>query len=228
MPTIVKLGNIAIRIFADDHNPPHFHIVTPEHQALVSVASLAVIAGEIDRRSLDIALEWAHENKPFWRRNGAASMSADEIIRTASPLPRIAAAKPLDGRKVEIVWQDDRRKTVDLASAFASRRVYMPLRDNDQLFRTLRVSDYGDAIEWDGGIDFSAVWIERLPDEDFGNADFRNAMEVLGLSLEGMAAALQVSRRQIAAFRKDKPIPRHIALATRYLLEHQGSVRMAG
>jgi hypothetical protein len=63
MPTIIKLGNVAIRMFADDHNPPHFHIVTPQYQALVALSSMSVIAGEMDRRSLDVALEWAQENK---------------------------------------------------------------------------------------------------------------------------------------------------------------------
>jgi hypothetical protein len=72
MPTIVKLGNIAIRMFADDHNPPHFHIVTPEHQALVDIASLSLIAGAMDRRSLDAALAWARDNRELleqeWER----------------------------------------------------------------------------------------------------------------------------------------------------------------
>lgn len=62
MPTIVKLGNIAIRMFADDHNPPHFHIVTPEHQVIVAIDTLVVLAGQVDRRSLDIAVPWARDN----------------------------------------------------------------------------------------------------------------------------------------------------------------------
>lgn len=153
-------------------------------------------------------------------------MSA-EIIRGGSPLPRIVEARALDGRKVEITWSDGTRKVVDLAPALASRRIYMPLRADDALFRTLRVSEYGDAIEWDSDLDFSAVWIDALAPADFGNADFRSAMDALELSLDGMAAALEVSRRQIAEFRKDKPIPRHIALATRYLLEHEQKARKA-
>jgi len=46
-------------------------------------------------------------------------------------------------------------------------------------------------------------------------------MDELGNSLDGMAAALQISRRLVADYRKDKPIPRHIAFATRYMLEHR-------
>lgn len=68
MPTLVKLGNIAIRLFADDHNPPHFHVVTPQYQILVEIASMSVLAGEMDRRSLNMALDWARENRQFLER----------------------------------------------------------------------------------------------------------------------------------------------------------------
>lgn len=38
MPTLVAIGNIRIRMFADDHNPPHFHVLTPDHEALLRIA----------------------------------------------------------------------------------------------------------------------------------------------------------------------------------------------
>lgn len=63
MPTIARIGNVLIRIFADDHNPPHFHVVTPDHEAIVLIADFSVFAGTIDRRSLDAALEWASSNR---------------------------------------------------------------------------------------------------------------------------------------------------------------------
>ncbi|AJY47036.1 DUF4160 domain-containing protein [Martelella endophytica] len=63
MPTIVKIGNIAIQIYADDHNPPHFHVVTPDHEAAVLLDSLELMVGSMDRKSLKAALEWARDNK---------------------------------------------------------------------------------------------------------------------------------------------------------------------
>lgn len=72
MPTLARFGSIVIRIFAGDHAPPHFHVVTPDHQALVRLSDLQVMAGTIDRRSLEQALEWAAANGEFlgaeWRR----------------------------------------------------------------------------------------------------------------------------------------------------------------
>jgi hypothetical protein len=55
MPTVVKIGNIKIQIFADDHNPPHFHVKTPDGKALIRISDLTVMAGNIDRLSLSIA-----------------------------------------------------------------------------------------------------------------------------------------------------------------------------
>ena len=63
MPTIIKLGNLKIQIFAGDHYPPHFHIVTPDHEVLVRLSDLDILAGSIDRRSLDRALVWVRENR---------------------------------------------------------------------------------------------------------------------------------------------------------------------
>lgn len=63
MPTIARIGKIVIRMFADDHNPPHFHVVTPDHAATVTISDLSILAGEMDRRSLETALAWAAGNR---------------------------------------------------------------------------------------------------------------------------------------------------------------------
>jgi len=147
-------------------------------------------------------------------------LTENEIIGTGIDLPRLLEAKPLDGRKIYVAFDNGQEKIVDLSPALNSFRIYIPLRDNDKLFRSFYISEYGNAIEWNDELDFSAMWLERLPDISFSNADFRQTMDRLGMSLDGMATALEISRRQVASYRKDKPIPRHIALATRYLVEH--------
>ncbi|MDM9626193.1 DUF2442 domain-containing protein [Rhizobium sp. S152] len=148
----------------------------------------------------------------------------DEVISVGKPLPRISGVEPLDARNIRITWQTGETVTLDLAPALQSRRIYIPLRGDDLLFRQVAVNEYGDGIEWPvEDLEFSAAWLESLPSIEFSNADFRTAMERLGHSLEGMATALQISRRLVADYRKDKPIPRHIAFATRYMLEHQFS-----
>jgi hypothetical protein len=151
--------------------------------------------------------------------SGIASIN-DDVISVGKPLPRIAAVQVIDGRRLAVTWRDGTVKIVDLAPVLLSHRHFIPLRDNDDLFQTVRVNEDGVAIEWDGDIELTAEWIERLPPVGMDNTEFRKIMNDLDLTLEGAAAQLGVSRRQIAAFRGSKPIPSYIALAVRYLAEH--------
>lgn len=137
------------------------------------------------------------------------------------PLPRLQSARALDGRNVEVVWRDGRSQAIDVSPALASRRIFLQLRTDDELFKTLRVNEDGNAIEWADGAELTALWLERLAPASLENAEFRNAMDELGYSLDGMAARLGLSRRLIADYRKDKPIPETVGLAVRYLVDRQ-------
>lgn len=65
MPVLQRFGAVSLRIYADDHRPPHFHIVSPEFQVLVRISDLSVIAGEARAADLAEALAWAREHKEF-------------------------------------------------------------------------------------------------------------------------------------------------------------------
>ena len=62
MPTLVVLGNVKIQMFGGDHNPPHFHVVTPDGEAVVQLSSLLVFRGGVRPRELAVALAWARRN----------------------------------------------------------------------------------------------------------------------------------------------------------------------
>jgi len=63
MPTLKRFGTVTIRMYADDHRPPHFHIDGPDFQVLVAIGTLEVIAGDARASQIRTALEWAAENK---------------------------------------------------------------------------------------------------------------------------------------------------------------------
>ncbi len=50
-------------MYADDHRPPHFHIVGREFQALVRISDLTVIAGEARPTEIAEALAWAQTHR---------------------------------------------------------------------------------------------------------------------------------------------------------------------
>ncbi len=59
MPTISTFFGIVIRMYYDDHEPPHFHAYYGEYAAVVEIESLHVRAGALPRRALAMVLEWA-------------------------------------------------------------------------------------------------------------------------------------------------------------------------
>lgn len=63
MPTLQRFCSTSIRMYADDHNPPHFHIVGPDFQVLVRISDLAVIAGESTSNQSADALAWAKDHQ---------------------------------------------------------------------------------------------------------------------------------------------------------------------
>ena len=151
-------------------------------------------------------------------------MVDNDLITVGSPLPRILSVRPLNGRQALIQWVDGIEQSIDLSPAIMSHRAFIALRTDDNLFSQMAVSETADSIVWPGGAELSAVWIEELAPSALNNAEFRQAMDELSFSLDGMAARLGVARRLVADYRKDKPIPPVVALATRYLMERHRRV----
>jgi len=66
MPTIYRTANWRIAMYAGDHLPPHFHILTRDgHEAQVEIATLTLMAGAVTPRILRAALDWAGEHRPL-------------------------------------------------------------------------------------------------------------------------------------------------------------------
>ena len=63
MPTISVFYGILIRMFFNDHAPPHFHARYGEFEATVDIDTLEVMEGELPRRGLKLVQEWAMIHK---------------------------------------------------------------------------------------------------------------------------------------------------------------------
>lgn len=59
MPEISRFFGIVIKMFFDDHNPPHFHASYGDEEALIEIQTLAVFAGHLPPRVLGLVIEWA-------------------------------------------------------------------------------------------------------------------------------------------------------------------------
>ena len=85
MPEISRFFGIVIKMFYGDHNPPHFHAMYGEHEALIDIQHLAVFAGALPPRALGLVIEWAtlHQQELLsdWTR-----ASAQQTLERIAPL----------------------------------------------------------------------------------------------------------------------------------------------
>jgi len=59
VPEICRFYGIIIRMYYDDHNPPHFHAEYGEQEAQINIQTLAIINGDLSSRTLGLVIEWA-------------------------------------------------------------------------------------------------------------------------------------------------------------------------
>jgi len=64
---VVRLAAVSIYIHADDHAPPHFHIVGPDTDLQVAIKTLQVMRGCYRAAYLAQAITWAAENQALLR-----------------------------------------------------------------------------------------------------------------------------------------------------------------
>lgn len=63
MPEICRFFGIIVRMYFDDHPPPHFHAFYGEYQAVIDIRTLTVIGGRLPPRVLGFVVEWALQHQ---------------------------------------------------------------------------------------------------------------------------------------------------------------------
>lgn len=62
MPEISRFYGIIIKMFYNDHNPPHFHIEYQDYEAIVEIKT-GEVKGNMSRRALKLVYEWLDEHQ---------------------------------------------------------------------------------------------------------------------------------------------------------------------
>ena len=72
MPELCRFYGIVIRMYYDDHLPPHFHAVYAGREAVIGIETLALIQGKLPPRAMGLVAEWAALHQAdlrlAWRR----------------------------------------------------------------------------------------------------------------------------------------------------------------
>ncbi len=86
MPEISRFYGVSIKMYYNEHAPPHFHAEYGDDEVLINIYTLGVIQGKMTSRALGLVVEWAslHQNElgQVWER-----------ARNQEPLGKIAPLK---------------------------------------------------------------------------------------------------------------------------------------
>jgi Domain of unknown function (DUF4160) len=63
MPEICRFYGIIIKMFFNDHSPPHFHVEYQDQEALIDIHSLQILKGSLPKRAKLMVVEWALEHR---------------------------------------------------------------------------------------------------------------------------------------------------------------------
>jgi len=58
MPVISTFLGIIVRVYHDDHNPPHVHVQYGEFEAIMGIATGRILEGHLPPRVVRILKEW--------------------------------------------------------------------------------------------------------------------------------------------------------------------------
>jgi hypothetical protein len=91
MPTISWFYGIAIRMYLNDHSPPHFHAVYGEFEAQIVIETGEILNGFLPATARRLVREWAEKNQTALKRNW-------ECARSGEPLEKIDGLDVEQGR----------------------------------------------------------------------------------------------------------------------------------
>ena len=63
MPIFFIIDGVKICLFFDDHNPPHFHAIIAEYEAVIEIKTLKTLEGNLPKNKKQKILKWATSNK---------------------------------------------------------------------------------------------------------------------------------------------------------------------
>ena len=59
MPEVSRFFGIVIRMYFDEHNPPHFHAIYAGNEAQFGVDPIILLEGKLPNRAASMVVEWA-------------------------------------------------------------------------------------------------------------------------------------------------------------------------
>jgi hypothetical protein len=83
MPEISRFFGIVIKMFFDDHSPPHFHAEYGSDLALIDIRNLSVFSGRLPPRVIGLVIEWATLHRQELLADWDRAQAQRELLKIA-------------------------------------------------------------------------------------------------------------------------------------------------
>ena len=81
MPVISYFFGIYIRMYHDDHNPPHIHVEYQGHEALLSIKEGEILAGSLPNKARKIVQEWMQTHQQELLDDWQRAVALEPLLR---------------------------------------------------------------------------------------------------------------------------------------------------
>ena len=85
VPEISRFFGIVVRMYFDEHLPPHFHVRYAGRHAQVEILQMTILRGTLPPRAHGLVVEWARAHKDERLANWARAR-ARKTLRKIAPL----------------------------------------------------------------------------------------------------------------------------------------------
>lgn len=75
MPIISTFFGIYVRMYFDDHAPPHVHVEYQGHEALVAIEDGCIVNGNLPRRAHALVRQWCLDHRSELEQNWARAQA---------------------------------------------------------------------------------------------------------------------------------------------------------
>lgn len=145
-------------MFYNDHNPPHFHIIYQDFEALMNIETLEIIEGELPKRATSLSVEWAIEHRAELLENWKKARKR-ETLNKIEPLDyfnKLIFMISID--KYEFLHEKSIR--FYFSEFISDDELSKPL-NNQSYFSQAKLYNKGRGIYWPNGFDFCPDYLHE-------------------------------------------------------------------
>lgn len=81
MPVISNFFGIYVRMYFDDHAPPHIHVEYQGHEAFVAIETGEIIDGRLPRKAAKLVKEWCGDHRADLAENWQRAVALQPLQR---------------------------------------------------------------------------------------------------------------------------------------------------